>query len=132
MVDKKNIPNRRRSKKLDHKKVGPSQIIKVVGKRAYKLPLPEGSRAHPTYHVQMLERYWRSAEPTRQLKPPEPEPIDGEENWIVREIVDSQRNNRKKGKPIEYLVLCEVYPDEEATWEPDENIKGTAEEALTA
>ena len=53
----------------------------------------------------MLECYRRSAEPTRQLEPPEPEPIDGEENWIVREIVDSRRNNRKKGKPTEYLVL---------------------------
>ena len=80
----------------------------------------------------MLEHYRRSAEPTWQLEPPEPEPINGEENWIVREIVDSRRNNRKKGKPIEYLVLWEGYPDEEATWEPYENIKGTAEEALAA
>ena len=76
--------------------------------------------------------YWRSAEPTRRLEPPEPEPIDGEDHWIVRQIVDSRRNNRKKGKPIEYLVLWEGYPDEEATWEPYENIKGTAEEALAA
>ena len=132
MVDKKNMPTRRPSKKLDHKKAGPFQIITVVGKRAYRLQLPEGSRAYPTYHVQMLERYRRSAEPTRQLEPPEPEPIDGEENWIVREIVDSRRNNRKKGKPTEYLVLWEGYTDEEATWEPYENIKGTAEEALEA
>ena len=132
MVDKKNMPTRRPSKKLDHKKAGPFQIIKVVGKRAYRLQLPEGSRAHPTYHVQMLERYRRSAEPTRQLEPPEPKPIDEEENWIVQEIVDSRRNNRKKGKPIEYLVLWEGYPDEEAIWEPYENIKGTAEEALAA
>ena len=132
MVDKKNMPNRRPSKKLDHKKAGPFQIIKVVGKRAYRLQLPEGSRAHPTYYVQMLERYRKSAEPTGQLEPPESEPIDGEENWIVREIVDSRRNNWKKGKPIEYLVLWEGYPDEEATWEPYENIKGMAEEALAA
>ena len=64
----------------------------------------------------MLERYRRRAELTRQLEPPEPEPIDGEENWIVREIVDSRRNNRKKGKPIEYLVLWEGYSNEEATF----------------
>ena len=107
MVEKKNMPTRRRSKKLDHKKAGPFQMMKVIRKRAYKLQLPEGSRIHPTYHVQMLERYWRSVEPSRQLEPPEPEPLDGEENWIVREIVDSRRNNRKKGKPIEYLVLWE-------------------------
>ena len=80
----------------------------------------------------MLERYRRSAEPIRQLEPPEPEAIDREENCIVREIVDSRRNNRKKGKPIEYLVLWEGYRDEGATWEPYENIKETAEEALAA
>ena len=28
------------------------------------------------------------------------------------------------------MVLWEGYPDEEATWEPYENIKGTADEAL--
>ena len=132
MVDKKNMPTRRPSKKLDHKKAGPFQIIKVVGTRAYRLQLPEGSCAHPTYYVQMLERYRRSAEPTRQLEPPEPEPIDGEENCIVREIVDSRRNNQKKGKPIEYLVLWEGCPGEEATWESFENINGKAEEALVS
>ena len=106
--------------------------MKVVGKRAYRLQLPEGSRAHPTYNVQLLERYHWSAEPSWQLKPLEPEPIDGEENWVVWEIVDSQRNNRKKGKPTEYPILWEGDPNKEATWEPYKNIKGTAEEALEA
>ena len=51
MVEKKNMPTRRPSKKLDHKKAGPFQMMKVIRKRAYKLPLPERSRVHPTYHV---------------------------------------------------------------------------------
>ena len=78
----------------------------------------------------MLERYRWSAEPSWQLEPPKPEPIDKEENWVVREIVDSQRNNRKKGKPTGYLVLWEGYLEEEATWEPYKNIKVNAEAAL--
>ena len=130
MVDKKNMPTRRPSTKLYHKKAGPFQIMKIGGKRAYRLKLPEGNRTDPTYHVHMLESYRRSAYPTRQLEPPQPESINGEENWVVREIVDSRRNNRKKRKPTEYLVLWESYTDEEATWEPYENIKGTAAEAL--
>ena len=40
------MPTRRPFKKLDHKKAGPFQIIKVVGKQAYRLQLLEGSRAH--------------------------------------------------------------------------------------
>ena len=130
MIDKRNLSTRRPSKKLDHKKVGPFPIIKEVGKRAYRVQLPTGSQAHPTFHVQLLDRYRTSSEPSRQQRPPSPEPIDGEENWVVRAIVDSRNNNRKKGKPTEYLVLWEGYPDEEATWEPYENMKGTADEAL--
>ena len=132
MIDRKNLSSRRPSKKLDHKKAGPFPIIKVVGKRAYRVQLPPGSLAHPTFNVQLIEPYRTSQEPSRQHRPPSPEPIDGEENWIVRAIVDSRKNNRKKGKPVEYLVLWEGYPDEEATWEPLENIQGTAEEALKA
>jgi len=41
--------------------------------------------------------------------------LEGEENWEVREIVESRRNSRKRGRPVEYLVLWEGYPDEEAT-----------------
>ena len=68
MVDKKNMPTRRPSKKLDHKKAGPFQRIKVVGKQAYRLQLPEGSRAHPTYlkevvHTQhTMYRCWNVTE----------------------------------------------------------------------
>lgn len=105
MVDKENMPTQRPLNKLDHRKVGPFQIIKAVRKRAYHLQFLEGNWAHLTYHVQMVERYWQSAESSQQIEPSEPKPIDGEENWPVQDIADSHRNNRKKGKPIEYLVL---------------------------
>ena len=130
MVDKRNMGTRRPSKKLDHKKAGPFPITKVVGKRAFCLQLLEGSQAHPTFHVQLLEPYRVSREESGRHRPPTPEPIDGEVNYFVREIVQSRRNNRKKGKPTEYLVLWEGYPDEEGTWETYDKLKGTAEEAL--
>jgi len=56
--------------------------------------------------------------------------LEGEENWEVREIVESRRNGRKRGRPVEYLVLWEGYPDEEAIWEPYEYLKGTSEDRL--
>ena len=57
MVDKRNMGTRRPSKKLDHQKAGPFPITKVVDKRAFRVQLPEGSQAHPTFHVQLLEPY---------------------------------------------------------------------------
>ena len=130
MVDKRNMGTRRPSKKLDHKKAGPFPITKIVGKRAYRVQLPEGSQAHPTFHVQLLEPYRVSREPSRRQRPPTPEPIKGEVNYIVRAIVDSRKVNRRKGKPTKYLVLWEGYTDEEGMWEKYENIQGTVEEAL--
>ena len=120
----------RPSKKLDHKKAGLFPISKVVGKYAFRVQLPEGSQAHPTFYVQLLEPYRVSREESRRKRPPTPEPIDGEVNYVVREIVESRKDNRKKGKPVEYFVLCEGYPDEEGIWETYDKLKGTAEEAL--
>ena len=57
MVDKRNLSTQRPSKKLDHKNAGPFPIIKVVGKRAFRVQLPNRSQAHPTFHVQLLEPY---------------------------------------------------------------------------
>ena len=130
MVDKRNMGTRRPSKKLDHKKAGTFPITKVVGNRAFRVQLPEGSQAHPSFDVQLLEPSRVSREESRRKRPLTPEPIDGEVNYVVREIVESRRDNRKKGKPVEYFVLWEGYPNEKGTWETYDNLKGTAEEAL--
>jgi len=34
-----------------------------------------------------------------------PEIIAGAENWVIQGIVESQQNKRKRGQPVEYLVL---------------------------
>ena len=94
------------------------------------MQLPEGSQAHPTFQVQLLEPKRFSREDSRRKRPPIPEPIDGEVNYVVREIVESRRDNWEKGKPVEYFVLWEGYPDEEGTWETYEKLKGIAEETL--
>ena len=99
MVYKRNMGTRRPSKKLDLKKAGPFPIPKVVSKQAFCEELPEGSQAHPTFHVQLLEPYRVSREESQRKRPPTPEPIDAEVNYVVRENVESRRDNRKKGKP---------------------------------
>ena len=130
MADKRNMGTRRPSKKLDHKMAGPFPITKVVGKHAFRVQLADGSQAHPTFRVQLLEPYRVGQEESRRKRPPTTKPIDGEINYVVREIVESRRNHREKGKPTEYRVLWEGYPDEEGTWETYDKVKGRAEEAL--
>jgi hypothetical protein len=62
------------------------------------------------------------------VDPPETEEIDGELNWVVREVVDSRVD--RKEKKVKYMVLWEGNEQEDSTWEPWENLKKSTEEAL--
>ncbi|XP_077148729.1 uncharacterized protein LOC143809564 [Ranitomeya variabilis] len=73
------------------------------------------------------ERYKRSADRFRKpapmfkgrvVPPPQPVVIDGQEQFVVEEIIDSRiRRNR-----LQYLIRSQGYPPEEDFWEPVENI----------
>ena len=131
MLNNRYIPTKHPSRKLGHKKIGPLKIIEAVGNRAYRLELSAKSAIHNVFHVSLLEPYRVNSNltpPTSTPQHPIPEIIAGEENWVVRGIVESRRNNRKRGQPVEYLVLWGGYPDEDTIWESWEHIQGTAEE----
>lgn len=129
MLDRRNIQTKRPMNKLDNKKFGPFKVLEAVGKRAYKLKLPQNMEIHPVFHTSLLEPYRVPLDTERRVPPPPLEDIEGVENWIVRSIADSRVN--KKRKQVEYLTLWEGYETEEATWEPWECFKHTAETALT-
>ena len=52
------------------------------------------------------------------ILPSPPEIIDGEEEWVIEEILDSRMINRK----LKYLVKWEGYRIEHNSWEPQDNI----------
>ena len=94
------------------------------------MQLPEGSQANPTFHMQLLEPYWVSREGSQRKRPPTAKPIEGGVHYIIWESVESQRDNQKTGKPVQYFVPRKGYHDEEGTWEIYDKRKRTAEEAL--
>jgi hypothetical protein len=97
-----NIKSYRPSRKLDDKCYGPFEVVKKIGKLAYKLNLPDTwPTIHPVFNKSYLSPY-KPAQYCNQQKPPPPPPIEieGEPEYNVEEIRDS----RKRQGKIKYLV----------------------------
>ena len=76
-------------------------------------------RFHPVFNVVKLTL--APADPIlgrRAAPPPPPEIIDGEEEWVVEEILDSKFMNRK----LRYLVKWKDFGLEHNSWEPWDNV----------
>ena len=98
-LDASDIQTTRPSRKLSHKCLGPFLIERQVGNNVYRLRLPASmSRLHPVFNVVKLTLAKDDPIPGRRLPPPPtPEIVDGEEEWVVEEILDSKVINRKSG-----------------------------------
>jgi hypothetical protein len=87
----KHIKTTRPSGELDYKLIEPYIILEKVGSRAYKLELPPSINLYPVFHISLVE----PAEPdSRPIlghieQTPLPIIIDNEEEWELKEIVDS-------------------------------------------
>ena len=114
-LDASDIQTTRPLQKLSHQRLGPFAIIRKVRNGAYHLHLPPSmSRLHPVFNVVKL-----TPAPDDPITgcpphpPPFPEIIDGVEEWIVEEILDSQMINWK----LCYLVKWEGFGIEHNSWE---------------
>jgi hypothetical protein len=106
----KNLKTRRKSKKLDHVKVGPFLVKKIKGPNNVELSLPKDARVHPVFHISLIE----PADPETPLQETfhfEPD----EEEYDVEKIVD-QRGNKYQVKWLD----CD---QSENTWETRANLK---------
>ena len=119
-LDASNIQTNRPSRKLSHWRLGPFPIVQRVGNGAYRLQLPPSmSQLHPVFNVvKLTPAPVDSIEGRCPHPPPLPEIIDGEEEWVVEEILDSKMMNRK----LHYLVKWEGFRVEHNSWEPWDNI----------
>ena len=91
-IDVSDIQTTQTPKKLSHKCLGPFLIERQVGNSAYHLNLPASmSRLHPVFNVVKL---------TPAMEDPPQKIINGEEEWVVEEILDSKIVNKK----LQYLI----------------------------
>jgi Chromo (CHRromatin Organisation MOdifier) domain len=121
-LDGADIATTQPSRKLSHKHLGPFPVERKVGNNTYRLCLPPSmSRIHPVFNVIKLTPApedpitgWRT------VPPPLSEIIDGEEEWVVEEILDSRMMNRK----LCYLIKWKDFrvAAEHNSWEPWDNV----------
>ena len=90
MLDGRNNRTKRPSKKLAPKKYGPFKILKKIGTRAYRLELHSRWRIHNVFHVSLLEPYVQNELEGRAQTRPEPEEINGDLEYEVEKIVNSE------------------------------------------
>jgi len=90
-----NIKTTRPLKKLDYKKIWLFTILAKIGTSAYKLALPPSIAIHNTCHISLLEPYQDNRFPSQIKEPPPPIQIEGEEEYKLDEIIDSQLHYNK-------------------------------------
>jgi len=119
-LDASDVKTTRPLKQLSHWRLGPFPIDSQVGNGVYQLRLPPSmSHLHPVFNVVKLSLAPPDPIPGCQTSlPPLPEIVDGEEEWVVEEILDSQMVNRK----LCYLVKWEGFGVEPNSWEPWDNV----------
>lgn len=111
-LDARNITTRRPSKKLDHRRLGPYEVLETVGPNAARLRLPDTVRLHPVFHVSLLEHAASDPLPGQQSPPPPAVIVDGEEEWEVERVLDSRLYYNR----LQYLVKWKGY--DAPTWQP--------------
>jgi len=124
-LDAGDIHITRPSKKLSHRRLGPYPVVRRVGSNTYRLLLPPSmSRLHPVFNVIKLTLAPTDPITGRHTPPPPPlELIDGEEEYVVEEILNSHMFCRK----LQYLVKWEGYGVENNTWEYWDNLGNAAD-----
>jgi hypothetical protein len=113
-INTKNIKTQRPNKKLDHTRMGPYKIKKMLGPVSYEIQLPEGMNIHSVFHKSLLEKAPPGARPGPVL-------IDTETQEPLYDVERILRHKREKGG-TRYLVKWLGYPESENTWEPTKNL----------
>jgi hypothetical protein len=82
-------------------------------------------KIHPVFHLSLLEPATTKHSPIPgHTKPPPPAIIvDGQQEWEVKEIIDSHYYR----KQLQYKVKWKGFHDEDKTWYPSSNFNNSPE-----
>ncbi|KAL6145956.1 hypothetical protein ACLB2K_056639 [Fragaria x ananassa] len=109
--------------KLSPRYIGPYEILERVGTVAYRLELPsELSKIHNVFHVSMLRKYIVDLSHVLQEQPINLKKYLTYEEEPVQILDQKEQVLRNKTIPL-VKVLWRSHQIEEATWEPEEQMR---------
>ncbi|XP_066333772.1 uncharacterized protein [Miscanthus floridulus] len=110
----------RSNKKLPFQFYGPYKVLQRVGKVAYKLELPEGSRIHPVIHVSQLKKHIpKDVAVTKDLTSVSTDPFQVQ---LPMKILQTQVIQGGANMINQVLVQWSSVPEEMATWEDEADV----------
>ena len=101
--------------------MGPFKVIEKHGSSCV-LDLPTTMNIHQTFHVSLLRKDPGNPLPGQQIEPPPPIIIDGEQEWEVKEILESRRYRNQ----LQYRARWTGYEDTQQWW-PARDFKNAPE-----
>ena len=123
-VSLKYIATKRPTKKLDHKRYGPYEIIEAISSHAYRIRLPATLKVHNVFHIDMLEPHHENPFGGRVQTPGPIVESPHDDEYEVEEIIDSRIRRRQ----FAYLIKWKGYSGPEGQdWVPLEDLNNTAE-----
>jgi len=106
-------------RKLTERQIGPYTITHIVSPNTVVLKLPPSFKIDAPINVSQLHPYKLPTIPGQQIMLQSPVEVEGKEEYVVEEILDSCLRHNK----LEFLVKWEGYTNENNSWEPEDNCR---------
>lgn len=114
LLSTKNLKQRRPSRKLSDRYIGPYQVTRVMSSGlAFELDLPPSLKQHNVFPISSLEPFHGTDESARSARRRD----DVDETDVAFEV-DAILNHRGPPDDREFLIHWKGYPSDEDSWEP--------------
>nr|XP_004245353.1 uncharacterized protein LOC101251801 [Solanum lycopersicum] len=117
------IASKTRHRGLIPKCDGPFEVVKRVGKVAYRLNLPKRLKIHPTFHLSFLKPYFAYHLPDKNKSKWDPLSVPTQFDAEIEKILDHWvLGTSKKNTKIEFLIDWKGESAADTVWEKSKDL----------